>query len=153
MKRFALVFALSLGMISCSDKSSSSDSSDESSSSDTTAERELITIEDYTDATVDLFEELADELEATTPANSAKQSKKIMPIVLRMGIIQEEAEAKFGKARWKAVGKSSKVLSRTAPAVFRIKTWSDENVVALKNGEFKFPSPVTKMIKHFAALN
>ena len=153
MKRFALVFALSLGMISCSDKSSSSDSSDESSSSDTTAERELITIEDYTDATVDLFEELADELEATTPENSAKQSKKIMPIVLRIGIIQEEAKAKFGKARWKAAGKSSKVLSRMAPAVFRIKTWADENVVALKNGEFKFPSPVTQMIKHLASLN
>ena len=128
MKKFALIFALSLGMISCSDKSSSS--------SDTTSEKQLSTIEDYTEATLALLEETVDVIESTTPANSDKKGEELLAIVTKGEKIEKEAEEKFGKAQWDAVGKSSKVRERMLPAVLRVMTWSEQNAAAFKNGEF-----------------
>lgn len=128
MKKFALIFALSLGMISCSDKSSSS--------SDTTSEKQLSTIEEYTEATLDLMEEVADVIESTTPANSAAQAKKLEDVVARANKINKEAEKKFGKAKWDAIGEQPEIKTRVTACVQRIIGWSVQNGTALQNGEF-----------------
>lgn len=127
MKKIAIVLALSLGLISCSDKESASTASSSSV-------KTLTTIEDYADEMIRIVEELAATFEATTPENSAQQAKKLKEIKARGEKLEKEAESKFGKEAWDKIGEQDKYNSRAEAALQRIFQWIMEN--ASKQDQF-----------------
>lgn len=85
-----------LSLISCGEKEAPATT--ESKPAETAAPAETaktpVTADDYAIALCEAFEELAGVIEATTPANSAEQAKKISELGTKIQTLLQEAEAK-----------------------------------------------------------
>lgn len=79
-----------LSLISCGEKEAPATT--ESKPAETA--KTPVTADDYAIALCEAFEELAGVIEATTPANSAEQAKKISELGTKIQTLLQEAEAK-----------------------------------------------------------